>query len=165
MTQSLASIAENIGLLNLSIEPGTEDPEICKLLWEQEAEFDLKAQKLARFIQYTKGEETQIDNEIKRLQVLKKQAKNRIASAERYLIIQMQRANKSQVNTPLTRIHLRAKPDILVINKPIECIPDQFLRVKEEVDKTKVKKYLIDNPDEVDFAVMQKSNECSVIIK
>ena len=167
--QNFASIAENIVLLNQSIPEDTPpeelDQELLELLWEQEQAFELKAQKIARFIKYTQGEATQIDQEIKRLQQLKKQAQNRENSSKKFLETQMLRVGKTSVNTPLNRIHMRRKSPVLVIQVAEETIPKEFTKTKVEVDKARIKQVLKEDPDSLSWASLVESNQYSVVIK
>jgi len=84
-----------------------------------------------------------IDNEIKRLNCLKKKYKNTEAGIKQYLKFQMEGIGKTKIETSLGVISIRKTPEKVIIDSE-EHIPSEFIVIKqtEAIDKISIKKLL-----------------------
>lgn len=90
-------------------------------------------------------------SEIKRLQARKKSADEDVSRLRMQIMAAMQASGKKKVKTPLGTFSLREVKNLITHfddDDAFEEIPEEFLVPQPpKVDKTGLKKYLIDNPD------------------
>lgn len=84
-----------------------------------------------------------IDNEIKRLQAMKKIEQNKQNSLKDYLRNNMEQMGIKKIECDLFSITLRKPVDVVSIDNPDE-VPRDFYKVVESIDKALIKKALKD---------------------
>jgi len=86
-----------------------------------------------------------IDNEIKRLQDLKKTYNGNIDRLKNYIEFNMKRGDIEKIETDLVTFALRKTPDKLIIDDET-LIPEEYINIKEvkSVDKMAIKRTLKD---------------------
>lgn len=103
-----------------------------------------------------------LDNEIKRLQSIKKVVKNKQDGLKDYLRRNMEATEIKKIECDLFSITLRKPSDVVVINNP-DDIPQDYYKVVKTIDKALIKKALKDG-HEVDGAYLGKGKP-GVLIK
>jgi len=112
---------------------------------EKEIKIQLKnkATGIIKIINTLSSNKVAIDNEIKRLNCLKKKYKNTEAGIKQYLKFQMESIGKTKIETALGVISIRKTPEKVIIDSE-EHIPSEFVVIKqtESIDKISIKKAL-----------------------
>jgi len=93
-------------------------------------------------IQNMKGDIEKINNEVERLQGLKKRADKKLNSINNYILWAMQEIGKKKIDTHLGSISLRKSEQVIIDDET--KIPAKFTTIKqtEQVNKTDIKKAL-----------------------
>lgn len=131
-----------------------EDAEIKQDLKELIAiEIKEKAQNIVMTIKNKEADIEAIDNEIKRLQQLKKRHIAQLENVKEYTIYNLNKMEQNSVNTTLGQIRISTSTSTLIEN--IEQLPSKFLTVKQEFipDKAAIKK-AIQSGEQVEGAVL-----------
>ena len=99
-----------------------------------------KAQNIVMLIKNKEADIEAIDNEIKRLQQLKKRHIAQLENVKEYTIYNLNKMEQNSVNTTLGQIRISTSTSVLIEN--IEQLPSKFLTVKQTLvpDKTAIKK-------------------------
>ena len=139
--EDLAKIAEQIQeLLDEGAEPNSN--QVQELLLEMvgaDDEWKAKATRVGFYIKNTLADANAIDAEIKRLSAKKAKLIKSTKYLEDTLIAQMTRFDIQEIPNPTLTLKLkRNPPSVVVIDE--DKIPEQFKRIKYEVDKTAIKK-------------------------
>ena len=131
-----------------------EDAEIKHDLQELIAtELKGKAQNIVMLIKNKEANIEAIDNEIKRLQQLKKRNNTQLEKIKEYTIYNLNKLGHKSVNTVLGQLNISVSTSTLIEN--IEHLPSKFVTVKQELipDKTAIKK-AIQAGEKVEGAVL-----------
>lgn len=127
------------GLALLADDPDMPAEAIEDTLEAIEGDIEAKAQGLLQVVNGIKADVSAVDDEIKRLQAIKKARQNRIDSLRDYLHHNMEASDISKISCPLFTITL-AKPRAMVSISNEDELPDKY---KEEVKTTKIDKAAI----------------------
>ena len=126
-------------------------------------EVNEKIEGYCRIRENMKSDLSQIENEIKRLDELKKTKKNQIKLLEQRMLNGMQASGKTKFDTGLFKGHFRKSPDSVEV-VDIHDIPDEYVTTKvvQDVDKRAIKAAMQDG----DVAgVKIKPGKVSLILK
>jgi len=129
----LLELSENLNLLyNLIGEELTEEQQLQlgEITMALEAKLQDKAESIVQFANSLTCDISQIDDEIKRLQALKKSRKGKAERLKEFLIFAMKRADTEEINTPTMTIKLKKLADKITITAQEE-LSEQFLRIPE----------------------------------
>lgn len=133
----IVSVDEETGEIN--------DTEIQNMLAVKEAEFDDKAIAVATVQRRFVARSNEIDEEIKRLMVLKKRSDATAERLRQSLLMACERLGKTKIDGISATISFR-KSERVKINDEINLtgIPDKFIKVKmtKSADKTAIKEAL-----------------------
>lgn len=150
-------------VLNLA-ELGAEDQLIADTLESIEDEYEVKADNYINFIKHLEGNNEMIKKETDRLAKRKKANDNLIKNLKRGLIDSMKMKGQREIKTNLNHMYIRNNQESLHIEKGKEAnIPDDFFKVKKEVDKTKLKEHIQKTGEIFDGVGLERSE--SVILK
>jgi hypothetical protein len=140
---------------------GEINEEIESLLIINQNELQNKAINYAYAIKTIENDIDYIDNEVKRLQSLKKAKCNAVDRMKDAISNAMELYNIEKVDTPTMTLSFRKSESVEVHNE--EIIPVQFLNVKEvrTVNKTKIKE-AIKNGENVFGATLQINNNLQI---
>lgn len=138
-------------------------------------EFEQQGNELAVMLQnkstsivgYYRDNESVIDsvkNEIDRLTAIKKLYENRNERFKKYVKENMERLELEKIETPIGIISIRKGVESVKIEDE-SLIPDEFMRIKKEVDKTAIKKYLKEDEKNTVQGVSLAIGDTSLMIK
>lgn len=136
---------EYLQLVDALIESGGEvTPELEQALQINKEELELKATNYAYFIKSLEDQNTSIDNEIKRLQAIKKTNSNLVERLEFNISNAMQIFEKDEIKTPTLKLIFRKSESVECLD--VNALDKEYKRIKvtEEADKTKIKEALKD---------------------
>jgi len=99
-----------------------------------------KAQNIVMLIKNKEADIEAIDNEIKRLQQLKKRHIAQLENVKEYTIYNLNKMEQNSVNTTLGQIRISTSTSVLIEN--IEQLPAKFVTIKQTMtpDKLAIKK-------------------------
>lgn len=97
-----------------------------------------KVDSICRLIASWTAAEESFNEEIKRLQARKKAFGNRKKRLKDYLKYNLQRLNKPSLETDFYTVRVQQGRESIVIDN-IEMIPEKYIKVKKEADKTALK--------------------------
>lgn len=137
---------EILETVNEIIENGgelTADTELKLSVSKQE--FELKSVQYFHAIKQIESESIMLDNEIKRLQELKKSREKTIERLKEVLLYSMQLHGLDKIVTETLTISTRKSKSINVID--IELLPFDCLKIEKKAIKTEIKKYFDNGTD------------------
>lgn len=113
-----------------------------------EGEFNDKAAALVSVVNNMDSDVSELDKEIKRLQLRKKAVQNKQNSMREYLRDNMLRSGIKNIKCPLFSISCSDSTDVVVITDE-DAIPDEYIDVSvvSKVNKTAIKRALKDGDD------------------
>lgn len=130
-----------------ALDEYTNNQDVIDALEKIEEDFEEKAVSVVYAIKNYESEANAIDTEIKRLTALKTARTKRAESLKGYLKTQMQAVageEKYAIKTPLFNISLSApKLSAVEIQVPVEQLPMDYLRIKTEPNKERLKEDLL----------------------
>lgn len=127
----------------LGVENGEYDHIIENALNDKSIQWKDKVEGICKMIKNIEGDIPSIDNEIKRLQQLKKTKTNQVESLKDYIKINMKNLNVNKVGTSLFKLSLRKPTEIVKIIDD-KAIPKEYIKTITEIDKISLKKDLKD---------------------
>lgn len=127
----------------LGVENGEYDHIIENALNDKSIQWKDKVEGICKMIKNIEGDIPSIDNEIKRLQQLKKTKTNQVESLKDYIKINMKNLNVNKVETSLFKLSLRKPTEIVKIIDD-KAIPKEYIKTITEIDKISLKKDLKD---------------------
>ncbi len=128
--------------------------------------FKQKAEQVARYIRHTEAVATARKAEARRIRDLATQAENQAARLRKYLTNQMILSGVDRIEGVSTKISLRKKQPIVLLNIPAEELPPEYVRVTHKPDLTKIRAALkTDTEGEIDWASLSENHEHSVTIR
>lgn len=146
----------------LEVQNELTQGELSAILIDIEDEFNAKAENIVKVIRELDSQKVALENEISRMNDLKKMVDTRKAWLKDYLLINMQRIGKSSIKSDLFTIKIRNNPPSVVLRDE-NRVPEEFKITKTEtkVDKKTLKEYLKHNT--VDYAYLESKQ--SLMIK
>jgi len=128
--------------------------------------FKAKAEQVARYIRHQEALAEARKAEAKRIRELATQAENQAARLRNYLTNQMMLSGVDRIDGVSTKISLRKKQPIVLINVPAEELPPEYVRITHKPDLTKIRAALkTDTESEIDWATLSENHEHSVTIR
>lgn len=105
-----------------------------------EIELKEKSDNIIKYVQNLEGNINIIDTEIKRLQQIKQQEKNKLDNLKEYIKYCLNKMNVKKIDSTLGKITIRKSESLEVID--LEKIPGEFVTIKQTFnpDKTAIKK-------------------------
>lgn len=135
----LYELTEQLRGLHELVESGELPPDaIQDTLDGLEGEITQKAEKIGHVVANWQSDQDAIDAEIKRLQARKKHISNAESRLKDYLRYNMEASGTTKISCPLFSITL-TKPQKVVVIDNETWLNEEYIRVKREVDKTKIK--------------------------
>lgn len=129
-------------LENLGEQEGLTVEMIQEALWQVEGDINTKIENTCKVIKEVEADALGIDEEIKRLTVLKKQKENTAKKLKEYVEFEMNGIGLNKVEGKLFKISFRKSKIVRIIDET--KIPKEFIKVKttETVSKTDLGKAL-----------------------
>lgn len=108
-------------------------------------DFDLeeKTENIIKLIRNQESDIVAVDEEIKRLQNIKKVRQNNIDGLKNYLLNNLVGIGKEKVETPLFKVTVKQNPPKVVIRDENE-VPATYMKISYAVDKSVLKQDLLD---------------------
>jgi len=129
---------ELISLEQLIIEQGGEiSPELENALKIAENELQTKAVNYGHVIRKIEAETGLIENEIKRLQAMKKSRENAVERLKTIISGAMKLHGIEKIDTPLLKLSFRKSESVNITD--LEQIPLYYIKIKKEADKMAIK--------------------------
>jgi hypothetical protein len=142
MKQSIFQISVELGIIiDQIIEAGGElTPELEEALSIKEGQLETKATKYGYAIKTMEYESQIIDEEIKRLQDLKKVRQNTMQRLKDVLSTTMQSFDIPEIQTPTLKVNFRKSSSVEILDE--DKIPAEFVTIKQTktVRKVDIKK-------------------------
>ncbi len=160
MSQSLYKIADSVRNV-LELRGEVPDEAIADTLEALDMEFNDKLDAVLAYRQSLVYTADNYDSEVKRLQELKKANQNKAERLKEYAISMMDIVGKTK-HTGLFTVSI-GKPSQQVIINDLESLPEEFLIIKKDASKTKIKQ-AIEQGLEVSGASIQPGNR-RILIK
>ena len=141
ITQDIRELEQQL-IETLDEDTGEVDTVVSNALAVKREELDAKVVNIQKFIVGLNGDNTAIDDEIKRLQGLKKRNDTIIKSLKKGVATAMVALGIEEISTPTMRITYSTSEETIIDNK--DLLPVGMLREKitYEPDKTAIKKAL-----------------------
>jgi phage host-nuclease inhibitor protein Gam len=145
MNETLYEITRDLVLLkDLDVlEPTNGEPEVNRLEQLRQAldnlnmKFVDKVTNIVKFIKNLEAQRDAVASEAKRLSDRKKAIDNRIDWLKNYVKTAMQATQSEKIKYALFTIYIgQSQPSVEVLN--IDEVEEQFIKIKKEVDKTKI---------------------------
>ncbi|MEB3312207.1 MAG: siphovirus Gp157 family protein [Snowella sp.] len=127
-------------------------------------DFDAKACQVAHYIKNLEALTEARRNEYRRIRELAEQSNKQAERIRNYLVSQMERTGKKQIQGATANLSLRKKPAKVILKCDPELLPDDLKKVEVTPRLSAIKDYLKANPD-CDFAALSTTEEYSITIK
>ena len=137
----LTSEIQNAIELYNQVETDDQLAEVEVKLESLQIDFKEKVVGVAKYVRNVEADATAIDNEIKRLQTLKKRAERTVEWFERYLFQAMEATSTEKVECPILKVSIRKTPPSVQVEDESK-IPEKYWRIipeTKEVDKNAIK--------------------------
>jgi hypothetical protein len=123
-----------------------------------EIELKEKSDNIIKYVQNLEGNINIIDTEIKRLQQIKQQEKNKLDNLKEYIKYCLNKMNVKKIDSTLGKITIRKSESLEVID--LEKIPGEFVTIKQtfQPDKTAIKKAIKEGKEIEGAKVVIKEN-------
>ena len=109
-----------------------------------EGELEVKCQNYAMVLKNLEGDVEALDNEIRRLTSRKKTLENNIKRMKEAVRDAMITTGKTKFKTELFSFSVQNNPASVVLDtEDLDTLPDEFIRIKKEADKTAIKAALL----------------------
>jgi len=134
---SIYELGQGFRLLANMIEDGTVDDEVITDAWENQTEaLADKGENVAKYMKIVDGEIAVIDEEIKRLQALKKSKQNGKERIKTLMQDAMNAAGEKKLKCGTFTVSIQSNPPSCVIDCDLAGIPSKYLIPQEpKVDK------------------------------
>jgi len=142
---SIYELGQGFRLLANMIEDGTVDDDVITDAWEQQTDaLAEKGENVAKYMKIVDGEIAVIDEEIKRLQALKKTKQNGKDRIKALMQDAMESAGEKKLSCGTFTLSIQNNPPKVVMDcEGVDGIPEMYLTFPEpEVNKTKIKESL-----------------------
>lgn len=146
----------------LEVQNELTQGELAAILIDIEDEFNAKAENIVKVIRELDSQKAALENEISRMDTLKKRVETRKAWLNEYLFSNMKRIGINNIPSDLFTIKIRNNPPSVVLRDENRVL-DEFKITKTEtkVDKKALKEFLKNN--ECDYAYLESKQ--SLMIK
>ena len=162
MAMTLHELAGELLELKQMAEDGVIDAQVfCDTFTAVEGDFEQKAEGYAVVIQEWENDIDFLEKEIKRLSNMKKNRETNVLRAKRTLEFYMAITSKKNFKTPLFSFKIKKNPPSLVIDDESK-VPEEFVKVKKEIDKVALKKFVKDNENSLDFAHLEQTDSLRI---
>lgn len=161
MNKSLYEISTEALAISQALEDGELTPELEADLIINQQDLQNKAVNYGFVIKDKEATIGAIDEEIKRLQALKKSQQRVIDEMKGRVSQAMKIYHVDEIKIPVLKINFRASESVEVVN--FDQLPDKFKRTKTvvEANKTKIKEAL-KNGESVDGAILQQNQNLQI---
>jgi len=135
---SLYEINKELNSIMESREEGSIE-EIESKLDQIQIQFNDKLNNICKYVSNIESDISAIDNEIKRLQNIKKSKTTKIDNLKDYMSYILQQQGIEKLDLELYRISFRKSDQVIILDQ--DKIPDEYIieKVSTTVDKTKIK--------------------------
>lgn len=162
MAVTLHQLAGELLELKQMASDGEIDAQVfCDTFEAVEGDFEQKAEGYAVVIQEWENDIDFIEKEIKRLSNIKKTRETNVERAKRTLEFYMAITQKRDFKTPLFSFKIQKNPPSLVVDDESK-VPEEFVKIKKEIDKTALKKFVKDNENSLDFAHLEQKESLRI---
>ena len=137
----LTSEIQNAIELYNQVETDEQLAEVEVKLESLQIDFKEKVVGVAKYVRNVEADATAIDNEIKRLQALKKRAERTVEWFERYLFQAMEVTGTEKVESSILKVSFRKNPPSVQVEDESK-IPEKYWRIipaTKEIDKNAIK--------------------------
>lgn len=127
------------------LESSDLDPQMLADTMEGiEGELEAKCENYAMVLKNLEGDIEALDNEIRRLTSRKKTLENNIKRMKEAVRDVMIATGKTKFKTELFSFSVQNNPASVVLDtEDLDTLPDEFIRIKKEVDKAAIKEALL----------------------
>lgn len=125
-------------LLDFGQDPDIDEQTFNDTLEGLGGEIEDKAENYAKVIKQLQLDIDAIKNELDRLSNKKKSIENKVEHMKSVLTDAMQITGKTKFKTPLFSIYIQKNPPSAIIDS-MDDVPEEYWRVKREIDKSKIK--------------------------
>lgn len=133
------------------LESSDLDPQMLADTMEGiEGELEVKCQNYAMVLKNLEGDVEALENEIRRLTSRKKTLENNIKRMKEAVRDVMVATGKTKFKTDLFSFSVQNNPASVVLDtEDLDTLPDEFIRVKKEVDKAAIKEALLQGDEKL----------------
>lgn len=153
--------AEYMELLNMSEEEELDPQVLADTLEGMDGELEQKAENYAMMINTLNGQADMLSAEIKRLTERKKTLENNSKRMKESLENAMNLTGKRKFKTLLFSFGIQKNPPVLVVDDESK-VPEEFVKIKKEIDKAALKKFVKDNENGLDFAHLEQTESLRI---
>ena len=153
--------AEYMELLNMAEEEEIDPQVLADTLEGMDGELEQKAENYAMMINTLNGQADMLSAEIKRLTERKKTIENNSKRMKESLENAMNSTGKRKFKTLLFSFGIQKNPPVLVVDDE-DKVPEEFVKVKKEIDKAALKKFVKDNENGLDFAHLEQTESLRI---
>ena len=153
--------AEYMELLNMAEEEELDPQVLADTLEGMDGELEQKAENYAMMINTLNGQADMLSAEIKRLTERKKTIENNSKRMKESLGNAMNSTGKRKFKTLLFSFGIQKNPPVLVVDDE-DKVPEEFVKVKKEIDKAALKKFVKDNENGLDFAHLEQTESLRI---
>ena len=148
-------------LLNMAEEEELDPQVLADTLEGMDGELEQKAENYAMMINTLNGQADMLSAEIKRLTERKKTIENNSKRMKESLGNAMNSTGKRKFKTLLFSFGIQKNPPVLVVDDE-DKVPEEFVKVKKEIDKAALKKFVKDNENGLDFAHLEQTESLRI---
>lgn len=152
---------EYMGLLNMAEEEEIDPQVLADTLEGMDGELEQKAENYAIMINTLNGQADMLSAEIKRLTERKKTLENNANRMKEALENVMNVTGKRKFKTLLFSFNIQKNPPVLVVDDESK-VPEEFVKIKKEIDKAALKKFVKDNENGLDFAHLEQTESLRI---
>lgn len=153
--------AEYMELLNMAEEEELDPQVLADTLEGMDGELEQKAENYAMMINSLNGQADMLSAEIKRLTERKKTLENNSKRMKESLENAMNLTGKRKFKTLLFSFGIQKNPPVLVVDDESK-VPEEFVKIKKEIDKAALKKFVKDNENGLDFAHLEQTESLRI---
>lgn len=121
-------------------------------------DFNEKALNIVRYIQNLRGDIKKAQEEENRITLLRKYREKKEETLMKYLSLSMENSRFEKRDLGTFLLFFRKSESVKITNEAL--IPDEFIRIKKEPDKTLIKKFL--KTQECNFAEIERKKTLSI---
>ena len=159
--REMNELLEN-GFNEQCIDPETgeiDQEKVNTLLNGLQEQWDKKIENIGLYIKGLGADVNAMKEEEKNLAARRKALENKQARLTEYLAMALQTAEKDKFETPRLKLSFRSSQAVEIIDG--KEIPEEFLKVKTEIDKTAIKDRLKEG-EIFDFAVLKTNKNIQI---
>lgn len=155
--------SDYLSLMEMAESEDVDAQMVADTLEAVEGELEYKAEAYAKIMKNLEGDITALKAEEERLAQKRKTIENNIKRMKEALQGAMEVTGKTKFKTKLFSFGIQKNAPSVVVTADIKDIPEEYLRVKEpEVDKTAIKKAILEGVDLSDIAYMKESQSLRI---